>query len=62
MRRGPYRIQKVAEMLGLHPDTVRDLCNRGLIACTRTEGGHRRITAAALDAYVARLTSNARAA
>ena len=57
MSRGPYRIEQVAQILGLHPDTVRDHCDARLLECYRTAGGHRRITALAVDEYVRRMTA-----
>jgi excisionase family DNA binding protein len=52
---GPYRVEQAAELLGLHPDTVRDLCDRGELRCSRTPGGHRRIDASAIDDLVKRM-------
>jgi excisionase family DNA binding protein len=56
---GPYRVSQVAEMLGMHPDTIRAYCDAGLIATFRTPGKHRRIHASAVDAFVAYLTQSA---
>lgn len=56
---GPYRVSQVAEMLGMHPDTIRAYCDAGLIATFRTPGKHRRIHASAVDAFVAYLTRQA---
>jgi excisionase family DNA binding protein len=47
-------VKQTAVILGHHPDTVRDLCNRGLLASTRTDGGHRRISMQAIESYVSR--------
>lgn len=48
-RDGPYSVGGVARLLGVHVDTVRDWCNAGELACFRTPGGHRKITAQAID-------------
>jgi excisionase family DNA binding protein len=54
--KGPYRVGQVAEMLGVHRDTVQSWCRDGDLAATQTPGGHYRIAASAIDAHVARLT------
>ena len=51
---GPYSVGEVARLLGVHVDTVRDWCVGGELACSRTAGGHRRITARAIDEMLAR--------
>lgn len=56
---GPYSVGDVAALLGVHVDTVRDWCTSGALACFRTEGGHRRITAKAIDEMLARRLADA---
>lgn len=51
---GPYSAGEVARLLGVHVDTVRDWCTAGELACYRTAGGHRRITAKAIDEMLSR--------
>lgn len=46
---GPYSAGEVAALLGVHINTVRAWCETGELACFRTAGGHRRITAKAID-------------
>lgn len=36
-------MRKAADILGLHPNTVRKLCDEGKIKCKKLESGHRRI-------------------
>jgi len=36
------RLSEVAEILGVHPGTVRNWSNKGLLPVYRTQGGHRR--------------------
>lgn len=35
-------VAKVAKMFGVHPDTVRDWTEKGILKANRTFGGHRR--------------------
>jgi putative resolvase len=54
-KRGPYRVGEVAEMLGVHRDTVQTWCREGKLPAIRTEGGHYRVFASSLDAFIASL-------
>jgi predicted site-specific integrase-resolvase len=36
-------MRKAADILGLHPNTVRKLCDEGKIKCKKLESGHRRV-------------------
>lgn len=56
---GPYSAGETARLLGVHIDTVRDWCASGELACFRTAGGHRRITAKAIDEMLAKRLSEA---
>jgi putative resolvase len=58
-KRKPYRVGQVAEMLGVHRDTVQLWCRAGKLAAIRTVGGHYRIAADSLDAFIGTLTSRA---
>lgn len=42
---------EAAQYLHLSVDTINDLADRGVLRCTRTEGGHRRFRRSTLDAY-----------
>jgi|SRR5579859_610956 len=42
---------EAAQYLHLSVDTINDLADRGVLRCTRTEGGHRRFSRSTLDAY-----------
>lgn len=48
-----YRPGRVAEVLGVSVDTVRRWCDDGLLATTRTSGGHRVISGAELARFLA---------
>ena len=41
-----------ARRLGVHPSTVRNWTDRGLLACHRTQGGHRRYLSSEIDAWL----------
>jgi putative resolvase len=56
---GPYRVGEVAEKLGVHRDTVQAWCRGGKLAAIVTAGGHYRIPASALDAFIATLVNRA---
>ncbi len=56
---GPYTVAQAAQLLGVSTKTirrwcVRDACGRAELLSERTPGGHRRITAAAIDERAAR--------
>jgi len=36
-------MRKAADILGLHPNTVRKMCDEGKIKCKKLESGHRRV-------------------
>ncbi len=38
-----YSVNKAADILGLHPNTVRRWADEGIIPSVRTKGGHRRV-------------------
>ena len=59
---GPYSPGECADLLGVHVDTVREWCNSGELACFRTPGGHRRITAKAIDEMLAKRLGEVRRA
>ncbi|HXT88049.1 MAG TPA: excisionase family DNA-binding protein [Trebonia sp.] len=42
---------EAAQYLHLSVDTINDLADRGVLRCTRTEGGHRRFRRSTLEAY-----------
>lgn len=48
----PLTTTQAADRAGVHPDTIRRWVAAGLLACTRTPGGQRRIAPADLDALV----------
>jgi molybdopterin-binding protein len=48
-----FRIGQAAELLGVSPDTVRRLADRGQLATRRTEGGHRVVDGVALAQLLA---------
>jgi len=35
-------VSKIAKMFGVHPDTIRDWTDKGILKTTRTFGNHRR--------------------
>jgi excisionase family DNA binding protein len=39
-----FSISAAAKLIGVHPHTVRDWDAKGIIECSRTPGGHRRIS------------------
>lgn len=47
------RIGAAAKRLGVHVDTVRAWCDSGKLPFSRTPGGQRRVTTAAVDALMA---------
>jgi molybdopterin-binding protein len=49
-----YTVGQAAELLGVSPDTVRRLADRGELKTARTPGGRRRLDGAALAAYAQR--------
>src|SRR5438445_7349539 len=54
--------QKVARILGISVTSVQQLVEAGLINAWKTEGGHRRIPLAAVQAYKASLATTPKAA
>ena len=56
-----FRIGQAAELLGVSPDTVRRLADRGDLVTRRTEGGHRVVDGVSLAEAVARHTGLAEA-
>lgn len=54
MRKRQYSIGEVARRLGVSVEQVRKLADNGAIKATRTEGGHRRFTEAAIAEYEAK--------
>jgi excisionase family DNA binding protein len=46
-------VSEAADLLGVHPSTIRDYVDRGLLACRRTLGGHRRFRRSDLEALLA---------
>jgi excisionase family DNA binding protein len=46
-------LSAAARFMGVHPSTLRDWAERGLVAYLRTPGGHRRFAEADLHAFVA---------
>jgi excisionase family DNA binding protein len=59
---GPFRVGQVAEMLGVHRNTVLLWIDSGALSAFRTEGGHFRIFASAIDAFIDRKVDTLRAA
>lgn len=63
--RQPLSVNQTARVLGIHPDTVRDYCDRGLIVATRTAGGpkdptgHRRIAWIEIERFLANAAQRA---
>jgi molybdopterin-binding protein len=51
-----FRIGQAAELLGVSPDTVRRLADRGELVTRRTAGGHRVVDGASLAEAVAHHT------
>src|SRR5579862_6239540 len=49
-----FTVGQAAELLGVSPDTVRRLADRGELKASRTAGGRRRIDGAELARYVQR--------
>ena len=49
----PLTLVEVAVRLGLNVPSVRMLCDAGQLGEVFTEGGHRRVHASAVDAYLA---------
>src|SRR5579862_5544288 len=47
-------VGQAAELLGVSPDTVRRLADRGELKASRTQGGRRRFDGAALARYAQR--------
>jgi excisionase family DNA binding protein len=47
------RVAEAARVLQIHPATLREWTEHGLVPSTRTAGGHRRYRRADLDAYLA---------
>lgn len=45
-------LSEVAEMLGVHPSTVRNWADQGRLPVHRTQGGHRRFKRAELDLWM----------
>ncbi|HSO28153.1 MAG TPA: helix-turn-helix domain-containing protein, partial [Anaerolineales bacterium] len=45
-------LSKVADILGVHPSTVRNWSDQGTLPVHRTEGGHRRFRRSELDLWV----------
>lgn len=43
-RQKPFDTGEMAQILGVSSQTVAEYCNKGIIRCIRTLGGHRRIT------------------
>ena len=54
-----YTVGVAAELLGVSPDTVRRLADRGELKMVRTPGGRRRLDGAALARYAERTASPA---
>ena len=54
-----YRIGKVAEVLGVSPDTVRRLVDAGELDVVRSAGGQRLVDGGALARYVTAQTTGA---
>jgi molybdopterin-binding protein len=46
-----YTVGQAAELLGVSPDTVRRLCDRGDLKMIRTPGGRRRLDGVGLARY-----------
>jgi excisionase family DNA binding protein len=44
------RVSQAAKVLGVHPQTLRQWANEGVIAEVRTAGGHRRFERSAVEA------------
>ena len=42
----------VAQRLGVHPSTVRNWSDQGLLPCHRTQGGHRRYLSSEIDSWL----------
>jgi molybdopterin-binding protein len=51
-----FRIGQAAELLGVSPDTVRRLADRGLLVTRRTAGGQRVVDGVSLAAAIAQHT------
>ncbi len=54
---GPYTVAQAAKILGVSPDSIRRWCEPNAhgvteLLSTRTAGGHRRIAADAIDAFI----------
>ena len=45
-------LSEVAEMLGVHPSTVRSWADQGRLPTHRTEGGHRRFRRADVELWL----------
>ena len=55
---GLLRVNEVAELLSVHPNTVRTWANKGILPCYRlgTKKGDRRFTMEDIEAFVKRET------
>ena len=53
-QRTSYSTHQVARIVGVSSPTVIKWCNDGLLDCFRTPGGHRRISATALQIFASR--------
>ena len=45
-------LKEVSEILGVHPSTVRNWANQGVLPVHRTQGGHRRFQRAELELWI----------
>jgi molybdopterin-binding protein len=57
-----FTVGQAAELLGVSPDTVRRLADRGEIKSSRTAGGRRRVDGAALARFAQRTAGTSLAA
>lgn len=48
-----YSVSQAAVLLGVHPTTIRRWDQNGVIRCSRTPGGHRRIAAVEIQRIIA---------
>jgi excisionase family DNA binding protein len=45
-------VAQVAKQLGVHPNTVRNWCDKGLLECVKLPTGYRRFTQDSIDRLI----------